>query len=787
MKTYLMILLSLLSLLGQAERKSSLTSPGTPEGNQVVINGTIKDKNTGEELIGAAIYFTELQTGAITDITGWYTLSLKAGSYNVKISYVGYESQEQRIVINQSATINYELIKTTTSLKEVVVSDFSKANANTSANEMSVVSIKMEQIKSIPALMGETDVVKVIQLLPGVQSSGEGFSGFSVRGGGTEQNMILLDDANVYNASHMMGFFSVFNNDAIKDMKLYKGDLPASKGGRLSSVLDIQTKEGNLKKITGCAGIGTISSRAEIEGPVVRDKCSFMVSARRSYADLFLKMSKDSAVNQNGLYFYDLNYKLTYKLDNRNKIFISGYKGLDAYHYADAFGMKWGNTTQTLKWNHIFNNKSFVNTSLMHSSYKYRMTLSKDILGFIWDSQTSDYSAKADFTIYPDKNNTLRFGIMSTVHHFNPGIISPNGNEAINHYAMEANNALESIVYLDNEKNLGSQISLDYGVRFTLFQNIGKATVYHFGSDHQSFDSTVYLKNKIYHSYAGIEPRLGIKYEIDGSSSVKAGYSRTRQYIQLASNSQGGTPFDMWFPSDPNIEPQLADQVAAGYFRNFKDNTIETSVELYYKTMQNQIDFKDNAMLLMNPKLDGEIRTGNARAYGIEFFVRKQTGSLTGWVSYTLSKSERKIDDINQGNYYSSNCDKPNNISVVLSYALSGRLSLSASWVYTSGAPVTLPAGKYIYGNAIVPVYSGRNGSRLPDYHRMDISATLKGKDKPGKKIKGEWNFSVYNVYNRKNTFSVSFEQSKDSPSQTEAYKVYLFPVIPAISYNVKF
>jgi len=785
MKTFLLIAFAFITLMGQASTANNPVT-GNPEGTKVILSGSTKDKNTGETLTGVAIYIKELQTGVLSDSMGHYTIGLAPGLYNITATYIGYQPMQQSLKITKSQTLNYELTVKTSDLKEVVIRD-ARTNDNISATEMSVMKINPAQIKSIPALMGEVDVIKVIQLLPGVQSSGEGFSGFNVRGGGSEQNLILFDDAPVYNASHLMGFFSVFNNDAIKDVKLYKGDIPASYGGRLSSLLDIKEKEGNQNKFAGNGGIGTISSRLTLEGPIIKDKASFIVSGRRSYADLFLPLSSDEEVRKNNLYFYDVNAKLNYILNNNNHITASYYKGRDVYGYAGAVGMSWGNNVQSLRWNHTFSKKMVSVFSLIHSNYKYNMTLSEKIAGFKWDSKINDYGVKGDFGYYLNDANTLRFGFSSIWHLFNPAAITPNGNESIKSYALPVNSALEHGLYLSNEQKINKFLSLDYGLRVSVFQNVGKATIYSFDNSYNAMDSTVYAKREIFNTYAGIEPRFGVKYTLNDASSVKANYSRTRQYVNLASNSQGGTPLDLWFLSDPNVKPQIADQFAVGYFRNFMHNKIETSVELYYKHIDNLIDFKDHALLLMNPKLDGELRCGIGRAYGAEFLIRKQEGRFNGWISYTLSRSERKINDINHGNYYPASYDKTHNISIVTNYELSKRVSISANWVFVTGAAVTLPTGRFEYGNIIVPVYSDRNSSRLPDYHRLDLSLTWKGKEKPGKKIIGEWNFSLYNAYYRKNAFSVSFEQDKEDPNKTVAYKVYMFPIIPSVTYNLKF
>lgn len=785
MKTILTLLMWLPALFIQAALTD--TEPDySSDTTRVVLSGRIRDNRTGEELIGASVYIKESKAGTITNEYGFYSLPMKRGSCTIVVSYVGYESQMFPLTLTKNQTLNVSLSEAASTLSEVVVSDVRK-NEIVTSSEMSVVKLKTEQIKSIPALMGEVDVIKAIQMLPGVQSAGEGFSGYNVRGGSSEQNLILLDEAPIYNASHLMGFFSVFNYDAVKDVKLYKGDIPVSAGGRLSSLLDIRQKDGNARDFSGSAGIGTISSRLMLEGPVVKDKSSFIVAGRRSYADLFLPFAKDTLVQQNKLYFYDLNLKWNYNFSDRDRLFVSGYMGRDIYDFNSAVGMGWGNNSQTLRWNHLFSPRLFANFSAIHSNYSYDMKLAPEIAGFKWNSNIEDYGLKADFGFYESTRNTIRFGVSSTYHQFNPGCITPNGNPAVIEMKLPVNYALEHAAYIGNEQKVNARIVLDYGLRFTGFQNVGRGTVYHFSDEYRLTDSSTYASGTIYNTYTGIEPRGGITYSLNEFSSLKANYSRTRQYVHLASNSQGGTPLDIWFPSNVNVKPQICDQYALGYFRTIHRESIEASVEIYYKDMQNQIDFRDYAVLMMNKHLDGELRFGKGRAYGAEFMLRKQEGKFNGWISYTLSRSERKINGINNGAYYRANCDKTHNISVVANYQISSRLSASANWVFITGAPVTLPAGKFEYGNVVVPVYSERNGYRLPDYHRLDLSLTLKGKEKPGRRLQSEWNLSVYNAYYRKNAFSISFAPQKGNPSQMEAYKTYLFPIIPAITYNVKF
>ncbi|MDK2977708.1 MAG: hypothetical protein PWP52_422 [Bacteroidales bacterium] len=754
--------------------------------NKYTISGYITDES-GEELIGATIYVKSLKTGTVTNAYGFYSLTIPENSYQIIYSYVGYETQIKKVELNQNVRINIVLKEQSKTLNEVVITAERK-DANVAKAEMSTMKIQAKEIKKIPAFMGEVDVIKAIQLMPGVQSASEGSSGFNVRGGGAGQNLILLDEATVYNASHLMGFFSVFNNDAVKDVKLYKGDIPAAYGGRLSSLLDIRMKDGNNKQFKANGGIGTVSSRLTLESPIVKDKGSFIISGRRSYADLMLMFSSDEDVRKNQLYFYDLNLKGNYKINEKDRIYLSWYMGRDVFDYDDLFGFSWGNKTFTLRWNHLFSEKLFSNFSVILSDYDYEISQSSEEQGFLWSSDLNDIKFKADYTYYPNTQNTIRFGVTGTMHHFNPGLAKGVGNQTMyNELKMPESNALEWAGYLSNEWKLNEKTTINIGLRGTIFQNMGKATVYNFDENYEKIDSTVYSSGEIYNTFWGLEPRVNFKYSINNRSSIKGNYSRTKQFIHLASNSTAGSPLDIWIPSSPNINPQIADQFAVGYFRNFYEDAMETSIEAYYKNMDNQIDFRDHAELLLNPEIEGEFRTGYAWSYGLEFLIRKQTGKFTGWISYTLSKAERKIPEINEGKVYPASYDKPHNIAIVVSYDFSEKINAAANWVYSSGNPVTFPVGRYEYGNMIVPIYSDRNDYRLPDYHRLDLSVTYKfGVDKT-RGLRSELNLSIYNVYNRKNTWMLFFSQDDEDPNITIAEKVYLFPILPSITYNFYF
>jgi hypothetical protein len=753
--------------------------------NKYTISGFIKDES-GEELIGATIYVPKLKSGTVTNVYGFYSLTLPSGDYNIDFSYIGYEPIQKQLSFNKDISMNVVLAESSKTIDEVVVVAERK-NENIIKTEMSTVKLQAKEIKKIPALMGEIDVIKTLQLLPGVQSTGEGFSGFNVRGGSPDQNLILFDEATVYNASHLMGFFSVFNNDAVKDLKLYKGDIPAEYGGRLSSLLDIRMKEGNQKKFEATGGLGTISSRLTLETPIIKDKWSILVAGRRTYADLFLLLASDDALKSTQLYFYDLNLKTNYKINDKNRVFFSAYFGRDVFKFGDAYSFDWGNKTVTTRWNHLFSDKLFSNFSFIYSRYDYKMQMGTQSLGSKWISNLEDFKLKANFNYYPNPRNTIKFGFEIIHHHIIPGVAKSTNETSSNTISVPDSRALEYGLYISNEHKLTDKLAVNYGLRGSMFQNMGDATLYDFDENYETIDSTVYDKWDIYNTFSGLEPRLSLNYTLNKRSSVKASYSRTLQYMHLASNSTAGSPLDVWIPSTPNINPQLADQIAVGYFRNFLNNTLETSVEIYYKNMDNQIDFKDFADLNLNAEYESEFRTGDAWSYGVEFLIRKQQGNFTGWVSYTLSKATRKIPTINESKVYSSSYDRPHNISVVGSYDLTKRLNVSATWVYASGAPVTFPTGRSEQGNMIIPVYSERNGVRMPDYHRMDLGITLKSKEKPNKRLKSEFNLSIYNVYNRHNAWMISFSQDEDDPTKTKAELVYIFPILPSLTWNFHF
>ncbi|MDR1673499.1 MAG: TonB-dependent receptor [Bacteroidales bacterium] len=751
------------------------------------ISGNITDATTGEDLIGSTVLVEELKTGTSANNYGFYSITLPEGKYRITWSFVGYVPYSKEVDLRKNEKLNIGLQPSVNELQEMVVSSAGRS-ANVTRNEMSVDRISIKTLKRIPALMGEVDVIKAIQLLPGVQSTSEGSSGFSVRGGSHDQNLILLDEATVYNASHLMGFFSVFNNDAIKDVVLYKGDIPASFGGRLSSLLDVRSRDGNNRRFSATGGIGTISSRLTVEGPLFSDKLSYLLSGRRTYADVFLKLAKEADLRNSALYFYDVNAKLNYRINDNNRIFLAGYLGSDLFSNRMA-GMNFGNKALSLRWNHVFTPKLFSNFTLIGSFYDYYLKADlHELISMDWQSEMSDFGFKADFSIHLHLNHTLKWGYHAMLHDFSPGSGGGIGAQSIIvKFAMPRQYALEHAFFVAAESKLNPRLTIKYGVRYTLFQNMGNGEKTYLLDNYAVSDSAVYPKGKVYHTANRWEPRIGLLYAFNDANSVKASYSRTAQFIQLASNSAAGSPLDVWFPSTSNVRPQMCDQYAVGYFRNFADHLFETSIELYYKNMRDVIDFKDHANLMGNSDLEQELRFGNGEAYGVEVMIRKNEGKLNGWLSYTYASASRKIDEINGGERYRSPYDKPNNISIVLNYELSPRWVVSANWIYATGTPVTYPVGRYEIEGRYVPVYSKRNESRYPDYHRMDVSATWTLKPKPNRRFKSELNFSLYNAYGRHNPWTIVFRQEEDDPNKTYAEKVYLFSFVPSVTWNFTF
>ena len=756
------------------------------------LSGTVKDLSNGEDLIGLTIFVKELPgTGTVSNVYGFYSLTLPKGEYTIQYSYVGFQTQEYKINFNQNNKKDIELGSGANELEAFEV-NAEKEDGNIRSTEMSVTKIDMKEIESIPVLFGERDVLKTIQLLPGVATGGEGSSGFFVRGGSADQNLILLDEAPVYNASHLLGFFSVFNSDAIKDLTLYKGGMPAQFGGRLSSVLDIKMKDGNSKKMSVSGGLGLISSKLTIEAPIVKDKGSFIISGRRTYVDQFTRLSSNENIKNTTLYFYDLNLKANYRLSKKDRVFLSGYFGKDELGIKDRIGINWGNTTATLRWNHLFNDKLFSNTSLIYSNYNYRFSI--DAAEFQIDSKIEDLTIKEDLDFYLNDKNKIKFG-GSLVHHtFAPGEFSSTGElDNINELKIEKRYSIESGLYLSNEQKITELLSVTYGLRYSNFTQVGPGEIYSFDDDGSISDTTSYTSWQKVSSYNGLEPRVSVKYQLNESSSLKTSYARSNQYLHLLSNSSSESPTDTWMPSSNNIKPEVSDQVALGFFKNFKNNTYEFSSELYYKILDNTIDYKNGAEISLNPLVEGELLYGEGRAFGLELFLKKRKGKFTGWISYTLAKSQNKFDGLNDGEWFSAKQDRTHDLSLVGMYSLSDRVKISSTFVYYTGNAVTFPTGKYEIDNQTVNLYSDRNGSRMPNYHRMDIGLTWDGKkykevknietgetEKLKKRFTSSWNFSVYNLYARENAYSISFEDSKITQTS-------LFKMIPSVTYNFKF
>lgn len=742
------------------------------------VNGTVKDKLTGESVIGAVIKIDQLANVVVTSNEyGFYAISLPKGKYDLRISFVGYEEKRIPILLNAPLITNI-FLESKNQLAEVVVSSKRKDDNLTKA-QIGTETLNMQSISKLPVIFGEKDVLKTIQLLPGVKSAGEGNSGFYVRGGAADQNLILLDEAPVYNASHLLGFFSTFNSDAIKDATLIKGNGPAQYGGRLSSVLDVKMKEGNNKNYTVNGGLGLISSRLSIEGPIQEDKSSFILSGRRTYADVFLKASEK--FKDNILYFYDLNAKANYKIDDKNRIYFSGYFGKDELGLGSSFSINWGNKTGTIRWNRIVNNKLFLNTSFIYSDYSYNVGLKNGETNFNVNSNIKDVNLKQDYTYYLNPKNTIRYGFNSILHTITPSIFSGTVNNNINKVGR---NGLENALYFNNNFKVNQQLTFDYGLRISAYSIMG-GDQYNIYNGNVITKSILLQKNEFGKTYINAEPRFTSNYRINDLSSVKIAYARNVQHLHLLSNATAASPSDQWIGNSYNIKPELADQTSIGYARNFKNNTYELGAELYYKRMQNQLDYKDGTNINTVADVETALLYGVGRAYGFEFLVKKKVGFFSGWISYTLSKTERKIDGINEGNWYNAKQDRTHDVSIVTILELNSKWTISGVFVYSTGNAVTFPIGKYALGEQTVYQYANRNANRMPDYHRLDLSATYENKNK--KKNAGSWNFSLYNVYGRENAYQISFQDDPSDNSKTQIIQTALFRWVPSITYNFKF
>jgi len=760
-------------ILGLFAMISSLNAQST-----AILSGSIKDKQTGESLIKAVVRIQELpNAGIISNEYGFYSLTLPSGNYSVVISQVGYETLVQKIKLDSSQSINFYL-QTKNVLKEVVV-ESSRKNDNLTKAQMGTETINMSAISKVPVIFGEKDLLKTIQLLPGVKSAGEGNSGFFVRGGGADQNLILLDEAPVYNATHLLGFFSTFNSDAIKDATIIKGNSPSQYGGRLSSVLDVKMKEGNNQDYTVNGGIGLISSKVSVEGPLQKNKSSFILSGRRTYADVFLKATEK--FKDNILYFYDLNAKANYQINAKNKVYISGYFGRDELGLGQDFGIDWGNKTGTIRWNKIISNKLFLNTSFIYSDYNYNVKLKNGETNFNINSEIKDVNLKQDYTFYTNNQNTLRFGFNTILHNIRPSTFS---GTVINSVAKTGRNGLENAVYLTNNFRTTSQLTIDYGLRLSMYTLMG-GDVYNIYQNGVVSSSIKLNPSSFGKTYINPEPRITTNYRINDETSIKAGYARNVQHLHLLSNSVASSPSDQWIGNSYNIKPEIADQISVGYVTKLFKNNFELTAEAYYKHLQNQIDYKDGAEINTVSDVESVLLYGIGRAYGLELLLKKKEGRLTGWIGYTLSKTERRIDGINEGKWYNARQDRTHDISVVGIYDLNERWSISGVFVYNTGDAVTYPTGKYNVQGQTLYQYAARNENRMPAYHRLDFSATYE-KNKT-KRRHGSWNFSLYNVYGRENAYRISFKDDPNDPTRTQIIRTALFKWVPSVTYQFKF
>ena len=765
------------------------------------ISGTLKDGKSTETLFGANVYISELKIGTNTNEYGFYSLTIPKGEYTLKISYLGFGTLEEKISVTQNIKKDFALTENNQTLEEVKVESYKK-RSEIKNSEMSVNKLSIQTIKKMPAVLGEVDIIKSILQLPGVTNAGEGQSGFNVRGGSADQNLILLDEATIYNSSHLFGFFSVFNSDAIKDLKLYKGGIPARFGGRLSSVLDIYQKEDNKEEYKYTGGIGLISSRLMAEGPISGGRGSFLVAGRGTYGHLFLKLAN----NKNSAYFYDLNTKLNYKLNDKNTLFLSGYFGRDQFDLSGGFINTYGNSFANLRWNHLFSDKLFSNLSVIYSDYYYGLNL--DFFKFDWQSDIKNFNLKYDFKHYLGNSLKLTYGVNSQYYEFNPGTIVPtSSNSGVIARQLDKKFAIESAVYFDVDQKISDKFSINYGLRHSHFIRLGEqliniyannqAVVYN--SDAKIYEKATpigtkfYGKNKTIANFNNLEPRLALTFAFDDHQSFKASYNRMSQYLHLISNTSSPTPLDIWAPSDNFFKPQILDQFAIGYFKNFSDDNYSIEIESFYKKMKNRVDYIDGAELIANNDLEQIILNGIGRSYGLEFFLRKNTGKLQGWVSYTISRAEQQTPGrnanetgINDGKWYKSGFDKLHNLSVTATYKKNERWSYGAIFTLQSGQPSTFPDGKFDYQGISVPNFGLRNENSLPVFHHLDVSATYVPKPNKQKGWQGEWVFSIYNLYNRQNAASINFRQNADTAA-SEAVQFSIFGVMPGITYNFKF
>ncbi len=767
---------------------------------EYTISGYLKDASNGETLIGANVYIKELNKGAVTNVYGFYSLTIEAGDYTLVGSYIGYVDFKKTIGLNENITLDIELELSTTTLEEVVVTAEEK-DKNIKDVQMSVNKLDIKTISKVPRLLGEAEILRSIQLLPGVTSVGEGAAGFNVRGGSIDQNLVLLDEAPVYNSSHLFGFFSVFNPDAVKDVQLYKGGIPARYGGRLSSILDVRMKEGNNKGFSMKGGVGSIFSRLSVEAPIVKDKSSFIIAGRRSYIDVLAKPFLNDVDGNFGLNFYDLTLKTNYRISEKDQVFLSGYFGRDNFRFGDAAGFNWGNSTATFRWNHLFSEKLFSNFTFYYSNYDYKIAFGdSDVDKFDWNARIINYSLKPEFSYFIRPSNIVRFGGQSIFYEFQPANAVGISNNIVNDISLDKQFALESNAFIENEIEIADRFKVNYGIRFSHFMYLGDRNAYNYGESPRGeerplTDVEFFDKWDPISTYYNLEPRFSLNTTINDVSSIKLSYNRTAQYVHLLSNTTASTPVDIWTPSTNNVVPQMADQIAIGYFRNFSNNNVEWSTELYYKKLDHLIDYIDGADLILNELLEGQILEGEGRAYGAELMLKKKEGKFSGWASYTYSVSERLVEGINNDNWYPSRFDQTHNLSLTGFYQLTDRCSFSANFIYNTGTPTTFATTRYEQQGYVIPNNDegARNNVRVPDYHRLDLSFTIDPNPKSTKRWKGQWVFGIYNVYSRRNAFNIYTKQDSGripvgSPINTEAYRLSVIGnFIPSISYNFQF
>ncbi len=765
------------------------------------LSGSIQEAETGETLIGVNVIIPSLRAGTISNEYGFYSITLPEGTYEITYSGLGFKDQTINITLSSNQTFNIRMESDAEELEEVVVKA-NKEGINIRTPQMSVSTLSANTIKQIPVVLGEADVVKSILLLPGVTNAGEGSSGFNVRGGAVDQNLILLDEATIFNSSHLFGFFSVFNPDAIKDVKLFKGSIPSRYGGRVSSVLDIFQKEGNSQSYEFQGGIGAVSSRLLAEGPIKKDQAAFLIGGRASYAHLFLPLFDID----NKAYFYDLNTKLNYRINDKNNIFLSGYFGRDLFSINESFVNTYGNAVGNFRWNHIFSEKLFSNLSLIYSDYYYGLEL--DFVGFEWNSGIRNFNLKYDLKHYLSNNLQINYGLNNIYYSFNPGKIIPNSPESgIVEEQLIKKYANETAAYIDVEQEITPSLSVEYGIRLSHFIRFGQKEINVYEDNNPVvFDPLLLIyeeadpiatvsssRSDQLKSYTNLEPRISVSYSFSDDLSLKASYTRLSQYLHLLSNTSSPTPLDVWTPSGPFVKPQLLDQYALGVFTYLANRDYSLEVETYYKDVQNRIDYIDGANLIANNAIEQVILNGEARAYGIEFLLRKNTGNLQGWLAYTLSKSEQRTPPrnegeigINRGEWYNTPYDRPHDISVYANYQLNDKWSFNGNFVFQTGRPTNYPIGQFVIQDIVIPYYGLRNQERLPSYHRLDLSAVLTPRKNKNRNWQGEWVFSIYNAYNRRNAASINFRQNDDT-GVNEAVRTSIFGIVPAVTYNFKF